>query len=698
MKLFYSLKRKVLAVCLAGMLLMALCMGGISIWTISHLTHDYELQNMNHIVDGKTADMNDELLRSENIVDYATHSVEREITDTRLLRDPAFQRNVARLVDNDFQDAVPGLSLICSYYLYYPSENVSALWKADMDKNGTFTDVRARARAEGLSSSPRHVKAFSYMTEQGQAAWLAPYYSEALQRYIISYVCPVYKQGVMVAILGIDLDFESFMRDIYGDEPPEGDHGMMILSDASGKMTYSPEDPQGVRLEDLDIHLESSADEVKVAGMTDAKMISYQWKGKDSIAAVTSLRNNMNLMDLRNVRQIYSRTHKALMQMGIGLILVCLIVSLLPVFMINRLSIRLQKVIGAAKSVEAGRFDIDLHDTHQDDIGELSRNFQSMVQKVAASQQNLQYVSRHDPLTGILNRMGLDHAIQTWLLRHPNEPGALISIDIDAFKFINDLHGHLAGDEALRTLARKLRAAFGENHIIGRNGGDEFAVFMKNAAPEEVLDKIKAFSAQPKYFCFGGETHDFSVSIGYALYTGADMTLSKLFHQADAALYAVKLCGRNHYRCYEETMEKLNRTSLGFNLETIASNLPTALLVCEATPHGRILFVNKTMLELFECQNVNEFMNFTHGIQENIICECDRPRIQAMILHRLDDAASRQARSVIYCIHTFKGNRKQVYSIWRLADNPNYGRVFYASIVEHRLIEKDVVHDIGENS
>lgn len=320
------------------------------------------------------------------------------------------------------------------------------------------------------------------------------------------------------------------------------------------------------------------------------------------------------------------------------------------------------------------------------------------MQKVAASQQNLQYVSRHDPLTGILNRMGLDHAIQTWLLRHPNEPSALISIDIDAFKFINDLHGHLAGDEALRTLARKLRAAFGENHIIGRNGGDEFAIFMKNATPEEVLDKIKSFSAQPKYFCFGGETHDFSVSIGYALYTGADMTLSKLFHQADTALYAVKLRGRNHYRCYEETMEKLNRTSLGFNLETIASNLPTALLVCEAAPRGRILFVNKTMLELFECQNVNEFMNFTQGIQENIICGCDRERVKEMVHQQLANAESGKERSVIYCIHTLKGNTKRVYSIWRLADNANYGKVFYASLVEHRLIEEDGVHGAGEPS
>ena len=161
MKLFYSLKRKVLAVCLAGMLLMALCMGGISIWTISHLTHDYELQNMNHIVDGKTADMNDELLRSENIVDYATHSVEREITDTRLLRDPAFSRDVARLVDNDFQGAVPGLSLICSYYLYYPSENVSLSGRRIWIRMGTFTDVRAKARAEGLYPATPCLKAFS---------------------------------------------------------------------------------------------------------------------------------------------------------------------------------------------------------------------------------------------------------------------------------------------------------------------------------------------------------------------------------------------------------------------------------------------------------------------------------------------------------------------------------------------------------
>ncbi|MDD6382619.1 MAG: GGDEF domain-containing protein [Selenomonadaceae bacterium] len=686
MKLFYSLKHKVLAVCIAGMILMAICMGAISIWTISHLTHDYELQNMNHIVDKQTAAMDAELLRSENIVDYATNSVEREMKGLHLPVNAAFRQDMARLVDNDFQDAVPGLSLICSYYLYYPSENATAVWKADLAKDGTFQDVQEQFREQGSSLAPRHVKAFAYMTEQGKPVWLAPYYSATLARYVISYLCPVFQEGKMVAIVGVDLDFEEFMQEIYGDEPQNDNHGIMILSDGSGKMVYSPETPLGVPLEDKAIHLKSSTDEVKISGKTDAKMVSYQWDGQDSIASVSSLRNDMNLMDLRKVRQIYSRTHQAMAQMAVGLVLVCLLVSLLPLYMINRLSLRLQKIISAAQLVGQGHFDVDIHDDQPDDIGELSRNFQSMVEKVAASQQNLQYVSRHDSLTGILNRMGLDRAIQDWLLHHPDTPGALVSIDIDAFKFINDLHGHPAGDEALRTLARKLRAAFDENDIIGRNGGDEFVVFMKDASPEEVLDKVKAFSAQPKYFCFAGESHDFSVSIGYALYTGADMTLTKLFHQADTALYAVKLRGRNHYRVYEETMEKLNRTSLGFNLETITSNLPTALLVCEAAMEGKILFINKTMLELFECQNVHEFMAFTQGKQSHLICPCDRDRVRECVRVQLSDAHSQKVSSVVFCIRTLKGNMKQVYSIWRLADNANYGRVFYASIVESRLL------------
>lgn len=515
LKLFYSLKRKVLAVCLAGMILMALCVGGISLWTISHLTYDYEIQNMNHLVDTKATIINDELLRSESIVNYAANSVSRKISDPDQLRNPAFQQRLAQSVDHDFQDATTNLHIICSYYLYYPSENISALWKASRGHDSMFYDVLAQQRGESGQAAPRHVVAFAYLMDQGKAAWTQPYYSPYLNRYIISYLRPIYEDGVMVAIIGVDLDFQAFIDRLYA-KPSEGEeHGMIILSDATGTVEYSPKKPLGVPLVDKDIHLKDTADKVAEAGQTDNEMLSYTWAGKPSLAGIRTLRNGMNFIDLRQVPKIYNRTHKAFMQMGFGLVAVCILASLLPLYMISRLSERLQLVIEAAKEVGEGNYDVKLHDMHPDDIGELSRNFQAMAEKVAAAQENLTYMSQHDALTGILNRMGLDKEVADWLKAHPASHGALVSLDLDGFKFINDLHGHMAGDEALRTLAKDLIESFGHDQIIGRNGGDEFVVFMKDTEPEQAEKVIKAFSNKVKTFTYDGEIHAFSVSIGY---------------------------------------------------------------------------------------------------------------------------------------------------------------------------------------
>lgn len=188
----------------------------------------------------------------------------------------------------------------------------------------------------------------------------------------------------------------------------------------------------------------------------------------------------------------------------------------------------------------------------------------------------------------------------------------------------------------------------------------------------------------------------FSVSIGYTLYKGDGMRLSRLFHQSDTALYAVKLRGRNHYRIYDATMENLNRTSLGFNLETITKNLPLALLVTEAKEDGKILFINKAMLDLLDCRSVTEFMAFTEEKQNHIICECDRERVRQLTEQQLLEDAGK-TYSVTYCIRTVKGQRKHIFSVWRMADNPNYGRVFYATLVEQKFLWPFVSEHLSED-
>ena len=297
----------------------------------------------------------------------------------------------------------------------------------------------------------------------------------------------------------------------------------------------------------------------------------------------------------------------------------------------------------------------------------------------------LRQLADTDALTGLNNRQGFDTAVDAYLDKFPKIGAIGVMIDIDDFKRINDLYSHDTGDEALRSLANDLREAFPAPAIVGRNGGDEFVVFMKDAEPEAAQAAVKAFSNKKKAFTYDGETHSFSVSIGYTLYRGDGMSLSRLFHQSDTALYAVKLRGRNHYRIYEPSMESLNRTSLGFNLETITKNLPMALLVTEAKKDGKILFVNKAMLDLLECQNVTEFMAFTEENQSHIVCACERERVRQLMEQQLLEDADK-TYSVTYCIRTAKGRRKHIFSVWCMADNPNYGRVFYATLVEQKFL------------
>lgn len=420
------------------------------------------------------------------------------------------------------------------------------------------------------------------------------------------------------------------------------------------------------------------------------KCFLIKWGDEVSIAGVKTLRNGMNLIDLRRNDQIYSQAHKALVQMGMGFVAMCLMASIVPLYMISKLSSRLQTVIEAAQTVGRGQYDaVHLQDKNPDDIGELSRNFQNMVEKVAASQEKLENMSTHDALTGILNRMGLDREIADWLSTHPSRKAALISLDLDGFKFINDLYGHMAGDEALRALTRELQSHFGSPHIIGRNGGDEFVVFMKDVNAEAAEAAISAFSHKTKSFQYNGETHVYSVSIGYTLYPGDRTPLPKLFHQADTALYAVKLRGRNHYRIYDVTMETLNRSSLGFNLQTITSNLPTALLVSEAKRDGKILFVNRPMVDLFDCRNVNDFMEYTESNADHIICTCDRERVASQVYREMAGRSDKTYGN-LYRIRTKKGQVKWVSSVWRRAHNVNYGEVYYASLVELQFIKESL--------
>lgn len=182
-------------------------------------------------------------------------------------------------------------------------------------------------------------------------------------------------------------------------------------------------------------------------------------------------------------------------------------------------------------------------DGHAIGIDAVARN----VTRRRALEERLRHLAGHDALTGLCNRMRLEdrlgHAIRR--SRRDGRGLALLYMDLDGFKAVNDTHGHHSGDHLLVTVAERLRAVLRESDTIARMGGDEFAVVLEGGVTIEgaelVASKLMASVAEP----YGGISVVVTTSVGIALFPGDGDTTQDLLRAADAAMYRAKRQGKN---------------------------------------------------------------------------------------------------------------------------------------------------------
>ena len=163
-------------------------------------------------------------------------------------------------------------------------------------------------------------------------------------------------------------------------------------------------------------------------------------------------------------------------------------------------------------------------------------------------EQRLRDAAARDPLTGAFNRQGFLQELEQLLTQRPLPRHALMYLDLDTFKTINDVHGHASGDEVLKVFTARLRACIREQDAICRIGGDEFLVLLRHigshAPAERIANDILVATREP--MAIQGLQLNMSTSIGIALHEGENC--SALIDRADAALYRAKAAGRDGYR------------------------------------------------------------------------------------------------------------------------------------------------------
>ncbi len=177
-------------------------------------------------------------------------------------------------------------------------------------------------------------------------------------------------------------------------------------------------------------------------------------------------------------------------------------------------------------------------------------------------QQRLHAMAHTDALTGLANRRSLQDALEA--CQREGRRGALLLLDLDHFKGVNDTLGHSAGDALLCGVAQRLRDGLRPGDLVARLGGDEFAVLMRSSARTEDAEALatRLVGAISTPFELQGRRLRIGTSLGVAPFGTTPTTVDEIFMQADTALYAAKEAGRGHPVFFAPTMGERNRRRL----------------------------------------------------------------------------------------------------------------------------------------
>ncbi len=205
------------------------------------------------------------------------------------------------------------------------------------------------------------------------------------------------------------------------------------------------------------------------------------------------------------------------------------------------------RLVEGARRVASGQREEPVAVTVPPELAAVADAFNDMTRTIVEQEARLREFGRRDALTSLLNRREFDHALEQRAAPWTGEPYALLLIDIDRFKRINDTHGHAVGDAVLRAVALRLAASARQGLPLFRYGGEEFALLLDRAGAAEALseaERLRRAVAEEPVELEDGTRIAVTISVGIAL--GArGQAGAELFAAADRALYAAKDAGRN---------------------------------------------------------------------------------------------------------------------------------------------------------
>ncbi len=286
----------------------------------------------------------------------------------------------------------------------------------------------------------------------------------------------------------------------------------------------------------------------------------YYERANEDIQALIHLQFDSARAAYETGMQRYQNTRKLAL---LALPTAMLALGLLGLWQIRSITRPLREVIAVFHRMAQGRLDSAIAVPGNDEVSELLHELRTLQTRLCDNERAIHRLAYYDVLTDLPNRRLLRERIDEALQAHdtPAAHRALLLLDLDHFKTINDTLGHEVGDEFLRETTRRLRAQVQAPHFVARIGGDEFVVLTAPLDPDTGHAQAQALALAQRVLAalaapclLAGQTLHGSTSIGLCLFRAGSASIKELLKRADLAMYQAKSAGRNQACIFDPAM------------------------------------------------------------------------------------------------------------------------------------------------
>lgn len=536
-----------------GSMAFAMIAGGITTYIVqSNIVNNYTNTRLKNSVYEFAASTDDALIRAEATVEHGKNIAENFFTNKEQLYDEAYVNESITSISNLYELPTHELEDVCAHYIVLNPAFTHCTAESDAGdgffhvKNidGIFMPEAVTNILKYDENDTEHVGWWYPVVKAGKAIWIEPYYNQNIQKNMFSYGSPFYSEsGDLLGVVGVDVDLNLVIKNFNAINDYSDAYSILLNND--GTIIYHKD----VKTITDGKYYPSNKKISDIAGIenfneSEDGAITYKYGGHKRTTMSVSLNNGM-VYGL-SVRTGELRKPTRLLTFAPLLSYAAMTVILVFVFyFLIKLYIKpLQDLNEGVESVRRGNWKFDIKPKRDDEIGDLTKSFSDMVAALAEKNRMISAMAFVDGLTGVKNKNAHREMVERLdrEIKEGKAKFAVVMLDVDKLKMINDNFGHDNGDKAIVGSCYSLCKAFSHSPVF-RIGGDEFVAIVEG----EDYEKRREFFEKLRNNEIKVREEKYQYSTGMATFEpGVDRSFNDVFSRADQEMYLDKKAKRRY--------------------------------------------------------------------------------------------------------------------------------------------------------